>query len=136
MTCRFHHVGIGTKLFDEAIATYEALHHECFVRVDDQDLGVRVAFLRSAGGGPLLEILAPLGDHTPLRSLIERRLLPSPYHTCYAVENLAGSAERLRELGFMPVGEARPALAFAGQPIQFFLNRAVGLIELVEEPPF
>jgi methylmalonyl-CoA/ethylmalonyl-CoA epimerase len=132
----FHHVGIGTEDFDGAIETYQRLGHSLYCRVDDPVLDVRIAFLTGPhGAGPWFEVLAPLGPDGPLKSLIRRRSLPAPYHTCYAVDDLEHAASDVRSAGFMAVGEPRPALAFDNQPVGFFFSRTIGLIELVERPP-
>jgi len=131
----FHHVGVGALDFDGAIDTYVALGHSLHSRVDDPVLDVRIAFLRAPGPhAPWIEVLSPLGPNGPLRALIGRRALPSPYHTCYVVEDLSRASERLRELGLLPLGEPKPALAFAGQPVAFFLSQTVGMLELVQAP--
>jgi methylmalonyl-CoA/ethylmalonyl-CoA epimerase len=132
----FHHVGVGTVDFDGAIQTYQALGHRLHSRVDDHGLNVRVAFLSCPGAaGPWIEILAPLGEGGPLKALIARKALPSPYHTCYAVEQLEAAADDLRTVGFLPIGEPRSALAFQGARVAFFYHGTLGLLELVEAPP-
>jgi len=131
----FHHIGVGTKRFDEAIARYQSLGYELFVKLDDPGINVRVAFLRR-GSDPLIEILAPLLEGGPLDALLKRGAVPGPYHTCYAVQSIANASEFLRERGFMPITPPLPALAFAGRLVAFFYERDIGLLELVEQPPF
>lgn len=132
----FHHVGIGTADFDGAIQTCVSLGHRLHSRTDDPGINVRVAFLSCPGGrGPWIEILAPLGPDGPLQSLIRRKLLPSPYHCCYAVDRLEKGDELLRTHRFAPIGVPQPALAFGGARIAFYYHAALGLVELVESPP-
>lgn len=131
----FHHVGVGTLDLEGAIAAYRALGYDVHARADDPVLGVRVAFLR--GPGPWIEIVTPLdGSGGPLRSLIRRKQLPSPYHTCYAVDDIAVASARLREQGFFPLGEPRPAAVFQGAAIWYHIHDSIGLVELVQQPPF
>ena len=133
---RFHHVGIGTTDFDGAIRTYVALGHRLHSSVDDAGLNVRVAFLACPGEeGPWIEILAPLTDGGPLASLIKRRILPSPYHTCYAVAEIELAVSGLRSVGFLPFAEPKHALAFDGARVVFLYHDVIGLVELVENPP-
>jgi len=133
---RFHHVGIGTTDFDGAIDVYCRLGHRLHSRVDDPGLNVRVAFLRAPGeGGPWIEILAPLAAGGPLDSLIARKALPSPYHTCYSTTVLEGAAAGLVDLGFAQISKSRSAVAFGGARVAFFYSGEVGMLELVENPP-
>ena len=133
---RFHHVGIGTTDFEAAIDTYVAMGHRLEIRVDDPGLNIRVAFLACPDpAGPWIEILGVLEPGGPLDGLIKRRVLPSPYHTCYTVQDLDLAGSFLREIGFVPLSDPRPALAFSNARIQFSYHPAIGLIELVESPP-
>jgi methylmalonyl-CoA/ethylmalonyl-CoA epimerase len=130
----FHHVGIGTTRYEDAIAVYRRLGYRLAVNVDDAGLDVRVAFLRRAGS-PWIEILGPLGPGGPLDSYIRRRLLPSPYHTCYAVAQLAPALGELTALGFRAVSQPQPAVALGGALVVFAYHASVGLVELAERPP-
>ena len=129
----FHHVGIGTEAFEDAIAVYLALGYELICSLDDPGLDVRIAFLRGAKG-PYLEVVAPLGPNGPLKSFLSRRQLPSPYHTCYATSDLVAAGKHLRAKGFLPLGNPHPALAFGGALIAYHYHSATGLLELVESP--
>jgi methylmalonyl-CoA/ethylmalonyl-CoA epimerase len=132
----FHHVGVGTTAFEAAIEVYVKLGHTVHVNVDDPVLDVRIALLACPGdAGPWLEVVAPLGPNGPLRALAARRALPTPYHTCYAVDDLTSGAAALADAGFAPVSEPAPALAFDNARIAFFFSASVGLVELLERPP-
>jgi methylmalonyl-CoA/ethylmalonyl-CoA epimerase len=131
---QFHHVGVGTARFDEAIETYQQLGHRLLVRVDDPLLNIRVAFLAGTAH-PLIEILAPLNQPGPLDSYVRRKLLPSPYHTCYEVADMDDGVNRLREMGFRQVSEPLPAVALQGARVAFFHQPSIGLLELAERPP-
>jgi methylmalonyl-CoA/ethylmalonyl-CoA epimerase len=133
---QFHHVGVGTTDFEGAIRTYEALGHRLQSSVDDPGLNVRIAFLACPGEeGPWIEILAPLAEGGPLTSLVKRRALPSPYHTCYSVAELEPAVADLRSVGFLPLAEPKNALAFDNARVVFLFHAAIGLVELVENPP-
>jgi methylmalonyl-CoA/ethylmalonyl-CoA epimerase len=130
----FHHIGIGTKRLGAAVSRYESLGYRLLLSIDDPGIKVRIAFV-AASSGPLIEIVAPLGTGGPLDALIARKVVPGPYHTCYAVRSMPEAAEFLRERHFMPIAEPMPAVAFGGKPVAFFYERDVGLVELVEQPP-
>jgi methylmalonyl-CoA/ethylmalonyl-CoA epimerase len=128
---RFHHVGVGTVRPDDAIAAYVQLGYGIVRRVDDEVLDVRVALL-AAPHSPFIEIVSPLSAAGPLKSFIERRLLPSPYHTCYATPSVDGPMEELREHGFLPIMQPTPAKLFDGARIVYLYHPALGLLELLE----
>ena len=126
-------VVVGFCATGEWLAAFKVLYR-LLVRVDDPLLNIRVAFLIGPTL-PLIEILAPLNEPGPLDSYFRRKLLPSPYHTCYEVTNLDDSANRLSDLGFRQVSEALPAIALKGARVAFFHHASVGLLELAERPP-
>ncbi|HEX2733151.1 MAG TPA: VOC family protein [Polyangiaceae bacterium] len=130
-----HHVGIGTTDLEAAIATYAELGIALHMRIDDPNLGVRLAFLGTAR--PWIELVAPLDDAGgPLKALLSRGHVPGPYHTCYAVDDLLVASAKLVAQGFVALGKPKPALAFGNAPILFHSHRLLGLVELAERPPF
>src|SRR5947208_10471078 len=133
----FHHIGVGVLDLEAGIDAYRSLGYRPVVAVDDDRLGVRVAFLAPAQAPRhLIEILAPLGPASPLGSLIKRKLLPSPYHTCYAVGHQTEAERALADRDFAQISQPTPALAMDGAPVTFFYHRAIGLLEIVVSPPF
>jgi methylmalonyl-CoA/ethylmalonyl-CoA epimerase len=131
----FHHVGIGVRDMDAALRTYAAIGHPLLLQVDDPGLNIRVAFIASPPRGPFIELLAPLAEGGPLDALMRRKVLPSPYHTCYAVDDLDAGGAALIGRDFMCVAQPTQALAFDGARVAFFYHLDIGLIELVERPP-
>jgi methylmalonyl-CoA/ethylmalonyl-CoA epimerase len=131
----FHHVGIAATDLAAAVRVYESLGYALRIQVDDVELGVRAAFLGSQG--PWIEIVSALDESGgPLKGLIARGLLPAPYHTCYAVADLALASQQLVARGFIALGKPKPAAAFGGARILYHAHRAIGLLELVERPGF
>jgi methylmalonyl-CoA/ethylmalonyl-CoA epimerase len=132
-----HHIGIGVLDLEAGIEAYGLLGYTKLVAVDDERLGVRVAFLSPPQApGHLIELLSPLGETSPLQSLIARKLLPGPYHTCYATTDYAVADRVLMERGFTRISKPTPALAMDQALIAFFYHHAIGLLEIVENPPF
>ena len=130
---KFHHVGIGTTMFEDAISVYLQLGYELICSIDDADLDLRVAFVRK-DDSPYIELLAPLSPDGPLKSFLARGLLPSPYHTCYETSDINESGDRLQQQGFFPVTKPRPSRALNGALFAYFYHAAIGLLELVEGP--
>lgn len=130
----FHHVGIGTIRFDAAIEVYTRIGYDLIETFQDANLDVQVAFLQGTAS-PYIELISPLGPDGPLKSFLSRRILPSPYHTCYKTKNIRMTSEYLRTIGYTPLGAPRSALAFGGSLIAYYFHPATGLLELVENPP-
>jgi methylmalonyl-CoA epimerase len=92
-----HHVGVAVEDLDAAVATYERLfggrveHRE---RVDDQ--GVEAASLRL--GESRVELLAALGDDTPVGRFIAKRG-PGMHHVAYEVDDVRAALAQLAEEG-------------------------------------
>jgi len=92
-----HHVGMAVSDLDEAVATYERLlggrleHRE---RVDEQ--GVEAASLRL--GGSRVELLAALGDDTPVGRFLAKRG-PGMHHVAYEVPDVRAALAELERAG-------------------------------------
>jgi catechol 2,3-dioxygenase-like lactoylglutathione lyase family enzyme len=108
-----------------AIAAWTPITH-------DEHLGVSVQFGRS-GTTPTIELIAPLGPSSPVVAAL-RGSKSILNHLAYRVENLTQAAEDLRKNGCIATGEPKPALAYRGAPVQFFVSPLRFLIELIEAP--
>ena len=92
-----HHVGVAVADLDEAVRTYERLfggrleHRE---RVDAQ--GVEAASIRV--GNDRIELLAALGDDTPVGKFLAKRG-PGMHHVAYEVDDVRTAIARLTEAG-------------------------------------
>lgn len=137
LDARFHHLSLAVRSIDEAAA---ALAVTGLVRVPEPPAsvepgsGVRVAFLRGADGGPLVELVEGLGDASPVAGVLQRAGA-GPYHVCFAVPELAAARDELEASGYRAVTDPVRAVALGGAWVQFFYHRACGLMELVELAP-
>jgi methylmalonyl-CoA/ethylmalonyl-CoA epimerase len=77
--------------------------------------------------------VAPRSAESPVRRALEDGV-NIVNHTAYLVRDLPQEALRLRRAGFIPVSAAKPAVAYGGKPIQFFISRTRMLFELIEAP--
>ncbi len=89
-----------------------------------------------ARGGPpgiCYELITPLSAASPVTAALSRgvNLLN---HVAYRVASLAAEADRFEALGFLVLGPPKPAVAYGGRPIQFFLSRTRLMVELIEAP--
>jgi methylmalonyl-CoA/ethylmalonyl-CoA epimerase len=111
-----HHLGVAVDDLDEALSTYERLlgakleHRET---VEDQ--GVEAASLRV--GESRVELLASLGDETPVGKFLAKRG-PGMHHVAYEVDDLSASLEELAGQGAELIDE-RPRRGLFGLEVAF-----------------
>jgi methylmalonyl-CoA/ethylmalonyl-CoA epimerase len=81
--------------------------------------------------GMCYETVAPRSPSSPVRNALRKRVNVLN-HVAYRVADLAAEAQRLRQVGFAAIADARPAVAYGQRAIQFFINADLFLIELIE----
>lgn len=92
--------------------------------------GVRCQFGRDAAGF-CYELLEPLDAASPVAAALSaRRAILN--HVAYRVAELATAGRALRKEGCVPTSPPRPAVAYNGHLIQFFVTPANFIIELIE----
>jgi methylmalonyl-CoA/ethylmalonyl-CoA epimerase len=111
-----HHLGVAVADLDEAVATYERLlgaeleHREL---VPDQ--GVEAASLRVGAGR--VELLASLGDETPVGKFLAKRG-PGMHHVAYEVEDVGEALGELSAQGAELIDE-QPRQGMFGLEVAF-----------------
>jgi methylmalonyl-CoA/ethylmalonyl-CoA epimerase len=111
-----HHLGVAVEDLDEALSTYERLfgarleHRET---VPDQ--GVEAASLWI--GADRVELLAPLGDETPVGKFLASRG-PGMHHVAYEVADVGVALDELAANGAELIDE-RPRRGLFGLEVAF-----------------
>jgi methylmalonyl-CoA/ethylmalonyl-CoA epimerase len=104
-----HHLGVAVDNLDEALSTYERLFGaelEHRSRVAEQ--GVEAASLRVGSGR--VELLAALGDETPVGRFLAKRG-PGMHHVAYEVDDVTAELAALERAGAELIDtEPRPGL--------------------------
>jgi methylmalonyl-CoA/ethylmalonyl-CoA epimerase len=132
---RLHHVGFVVANIEASVpgmsrALLAHWNNEIFT---DPLQRVRVTFLRGGHQSPLLELVEPLGQNSPVfRFLSDRGGL---HHLCYEVLSISEHLDRIRAAGGVIVSRAKPAVAFDGRPIAWALTREKLLLEFLQEAP-
>ncbi len=131
-TLGIHHLGVAVRDVEAATARYRELFG---AEVDHEDRvteqGVHAVALRM-GDGPMVELLAPLGDDTPVGRFLAKRG-EGMHHVAYQVEGIQAWLDRLGARGVELI-DARPRLGLFGLQVAFIHpESALGvLVELVE----
>lgn len=132
----FHHVGV-------------ACHREAFARgterqnldllgyypegeewVDGQ-LGMRGQFMVAGGGAPRIELVAPYGDQSPVKSWLSQGV--KLYHLAFLVTDLSAEIERLRAQRAKLMLPPTPAAAFGNRHVAFVMLPNLLLVEIIEK---
>jgi methylmalonyl-CoA epimerase len=111
-----HHVGVAVADLDEAVRTYERLFGgrlEHRARVEGQ--GVEAASIRV--GDSRVELLAALGDDTPVGKFIAKRG-PGMHHLAYEVDDVESALADLTAQGAELI-DAAPREGLFGLEVAF-----------------
>ena len=127
-----HHLGVAVEDLDEAVTTYERLFGARVERRDTvPDQGVEAASLRV--GESRVELLASLGDETPVGKFLAKRG-PGMHHVAYSVADLPASLAELEREGAELI-DPQPRHGLFGLEVAFVHPDAVHgvLAELVSD---
>jgi methylmalonyl-CoA/ethylmalonyl-CoA epimerase len=117
-----HHLGVAVHDLDEAVETYERLFGaeiEHRAQVDDQ--GVEAAAMLVGSGR--VELLAPLGEETPVGKFLAKRG-PGMHHVAYEVEDVGVELDRLSAAGAELI-DTQPRQGLFGLQVAFVHPDAV-----------
>src|SRR6478752_3410095 len=116
-----HHLGVAVDDLDEAISTYARfLGAELEGRETQEEQGVEAACLRIGSLAVCsghVELLAALGDDTPVGRFLSRRG-PGMHHVAYEVDDLPGELARLEGEGAELI-DASPRQGLFGMQVAF-----------------
>ncbi|MEP7240296.1 MAG: methylmalonyl-CoA epimerase [Devosia sp.] len=136
MIGRLNHVAIAVPDLDAAIAKYRDLlgarvHHAR----DLPEHGVTVVFVELDNSK--LELMAPLGDKSPIAKFLAEHPAGGMHHVCFEVPDLAVAARRLTAGGARLLGDGQPRIGAHGLPVLFLHPKDFDgtLIELEEVKP-
>jgi methylmalonyl-CoA/ethylmalonyl-CoA epimerase len=130
---RIDHAGIAVPDLEAAIEFYRRVFGmECVHTEVNEEQGVHEAMLAVGGGETLLQLLAPLGDDSPLAKFLGKSG-PGLQQLAYTVSSVEEAADALRAKGLRVLYE-EPKRGTSGTRINFVHPKDCGgvLVELVE----
>ena len=117
-----HHLGVAVEDLDEALETYTRLFDaELEHRAVVEDQGVEAAAVLVGTGR--VELLAPLGDETPVGKFLASRG-PGMHHVAYEVDDVRSELGRLSAAGASLIDE-EPRQGLFGLQVAFVHPDAV-----------
>lgn len=66
-----------------------------------------------------IELLHPLGEHSPIRKFLEGNPSGGIHHLCYEVDDILAARDRLKAAGARVLGDGEPKTGAHGKPVLF-----------------
>jgi methylmalonyl-CoA/ethylmalonyl-CoA epimerase len=133
-TLAFHHLGFVVPNIAAAIEGFNhSLEAAWEGRVyEDPHQRVKVAFVAVRPGDPLIELIEPAAEDSPVRHFLAERG-GGLHHVCYEVDEIEEQLTLLRSRGCMIVRRPKPAIAFNGRMIAWVFTAQKLLVELLQK---
>jgi methylmalonyl-CoA/ethylmalonyl-CoA epimerase len=131
MIGRLNHVAIAVPDLVWAAALYrDVLGAEVSAPVDLPAHGVTTVFVTLPNSK--IELLAPLGENSPIASFLARNPSGGMHHLCYEVADIRAARDKLKQSGARVLGDGEPSIGAHGKPVLFLHPKdfAGTLIEL------
>jgi methylmalonyl-CoA/ethylmalonyl-CoA epimerase len=79
--------------------------------------GVTVVFVELPNSK--VELLAPLGEASPIAKFLEKSPEGGLHHLCFEVEDILAARDRLKASGARVIGDGAPKIGAHGKPVLF-----------------
>jgi methylmalonyl-CoA/ethylmalonyl-CoA epimerase len=118
MIGRLNHVAVAVRDIAAASRTYrEVLGAQVSEPVPQPEHGVVTAFVVLPN--TKVELIAPLGDASPIEKFLERSPEGGIHHICYEVADMKAARDQLTRLGARVLGGGEPKIGAHGKPVLF-----------------
>jgi methylmalonyl-CoA/ethylmalonyl-CoA epimerase len=118
MIGKLNHVAIAVPDLRRATAVYrDTLGAEVSAAVPQPEHGVTTVFVTLPN--TKVELIAPLGDNSPIAKFLERNPDGGMHHVCYEVTDIRAARDALRAAGARILGDGEPKIGAHGKPVLF-----------------
>jgi methylmalonyl-CoA/ethylmalonyl-CoA epimerase len=118
MIGRLNHVAIAVRDLEAAARTYrDVLGAQVSDPAPQPEHGVVTAFITLPN--TKIELIAPLGDASPIERFLERSPDGGIHHICYEVPDIAAARDELTRRGARVLGGGEPKIGAHGKPVLF-----------------
>jgi methylmalonyl-CoA/ethylmalonyl-CoA epimerase len=118
MIGKLNHVAIAVPDLAKAAAVYrDTLGAEISAAVPQPQHGVTTVFVTLPNAK--IELIAPLGDNSPIAKFLERNPDGGMHHVCYEVTDIRAARDALKAAGARILGDGEPRIGAHGKPVLF-----------------
>ncbi|MFI5410192.1 methylmalonyl-CoA epimerase [Kaistia sp. UC242_56] len=118
MIGRLNHVAIAVSDLDAAVRTYrDTLGARVSAPLRLPEHGVVTVFVELPN--TKIELLAPLGEDSPIAKFLDRNPDGGIHHLCYEVDDILAARDRLKADGARVLGDGEPKIGAHGKPVLF-----------------
>ena len=118
MIGRLNHVAIAVRDLVRASSLYrETLGAEVSEPVPQPAHGVTTVFITLPN--TKIELIAPLGEDSPIANFLARNPDGGIHHICYEVPDIRAARDQLQRQGARVLGDGEPKIGAHGKPVLF-----------------
>lgn len=118
MIGKLNHVAIAVPDLAAASALYrDILGAQVSAPQDVPEHGVTVVFITLPN--TKIELLHPLGEHSPIAPFLAKNPAGGIHHICYEVADILAARDRLKASGARVLGDGEPKIGAHGKPVLF-----------------
>ena len=118
MIGRLNHVAIAVRDLAKASALYrDTLGAKVSAALAQPAHGVTVVFIELPN--TKIELLAPLGENSPIAKFLEKNADGGMHHICYEVTDILAARDKLKAGGARVLGDGAPKIGAHGKPVLF-----------------
>jgi methylmalonyl-CoA/ethylmalonyl-CoA epimerase len=118
MIGRLNHVAIAVADLNAASARYrDSLGARVSAAQSLPEHGVTVVFVELPNAK--IELLAPLGDNSPIAKFLQKNPDGGMHHVCFEVDSILAARDQLLRDGARIIGDGEPKIGAHGKPVLF-----------------
>jgi methylmalonyl-CoA/ethylmalonyl-CoA epimerase len=118
MIGRLNHVAVAVPDLEAAAAHYRvSLGARVSAPAALPEHGVTAAFVELANAK--IELLQPLGDHSPIAKFLQKNPDGGVHHLCFEVDDILAARDQAKQAGARALGDGEPKIGAHGKPVIF-----------------
>ncbi len=118
MIGKLNHIAIAVPDLSAASEQYRSvLGADVSAPLDLPEHGVATVFVNLPN--TKIELLHPLGDHSPIAGFLKRNPAGGVHHLCYEVTDIDAAQSQLVAAGMRVLGDGSPKIGAHGKPVLF-----------------